>query len=339
MLEKGTKKKALVLEKGTTVRKKGTKKKELTQKLGLVLPPTSVLVIKNIIFRNIRAMRKKQKKKEQKFRSWIFTYYPSNEDRDLLWFENLSQSSQIRYMIMGREHCPTTGKLHFQGYISYNNAKTFKQTKKWFKLDKIHIESALGNDCQNQVYCSKEELLIEIGEPLVQGKRSDISHTISLLKEQPSMRNVLEEVHSYQAARHAELWLKYMEKKRPVKTINVIWIYGSSGKGKTKKVYDDQSGNDIFTPTSYKWWEGYDGHKVVLIDDIRRDYCKFHELLKLLDIYPFRVETKGGSRQVQFNTIYITAPYSPTEMWENRCDEDLLQLTRRITQTINIDEI
>ncbi|AGA18383.1 hypothetical protein [Citataivirus sanlemaris] len=328
MLEKGTKKKALVLE-------KGTKKKELTQKWGLVLPPTFVPKAKKKIFRN--SIMTKQKK-QQKARSWCFTYYPTNEEQDLLWFKNLTTTSQIRYFVMGRELCPTTGKLHFQGYISYNNAKTFQQTKKWFQLDKIHIAPAKGNDFQNQVYCSKEHLLIEIGEPIKQGKRSDIVRAIDIITQTNSVSAVLEEVNNYQAVRHCELWLKYKEPCRPVQSINVIWIHGSSGSGKTRKVYDDNSGNEIFTPTSHKWWEGYDGHQVVLIDDIRRDFCKFHELLKLLDIYPFRVETKGGSRQVQFKTIYITAPYSPIEMWEGRCDEDLLQLTRRITQTIDIDD-
>lgn len=272
-------------------------------------------------------------------RSWCFTYFPTN-DRDEIWFQQLGKKKGVRYMIVGIETCPKTDKIHYQGYISYKNAKTFKQTKKWFQLDKIHLEEAKGNDLHNQAYCSKDSnLLVEIGEPIKQGKRSDIQIAKDIVKETQSMSKVLEEVNNYQACRHAELYLKYKERKRPVASIEVIWIYGSSGKGKTRKVYDDNKDIDIFTPVNYKWWEGYDGHKVVLIDDIRRDFCKFHELIKLLDIYPFRVETKGGSRQVQFNKIYITAPYSPTDMWCNRTEEDIYQLTRRITHTIDIDSV
>ena len=290
----------------------------------------------------------KQKQKVAKSRCYCFTYFPKDSDwqphpldpviSSRGWLKQRAQDSQVRYFIMGEEICPTTEKIHYQGYVAFNNAKTFKQCKNWFQLDSIHIESAKGNDLQNKEYCSKENTIIEVGKPIIQGKRSDISEAITILGAKASMSAVLERVHNYQAVKHAELYLKYKEPKRPIAPIEVIWIYGSSGKGKTKKVYDDNSGNDIFTPITHKWWEGYDGHEIVLIDDIRRDYCKFHELLKLLDIYPFRVETKGGSRQVQFKKIYITAPYSPTTMWEGRCDEDLLQLTRRITQTINIDE-
>ena len=278
--------------------------------------------------------------KEARVRSWCFTYYPTNDEADARWFKQLSLKKGIRYMIVGKEICPTTKRQHYQGYISYNNGKTFKQTKKWFGLDKIHLEIAKADDFKNQAYCEKEgNLLLEKGEPIKQGKRSDIRHAVDIVKETSSISKVLDEVHNYQAVRHAELYLKYKEKKRPVQPIQVIWIHGSSGKGKTRKVYDDNKDEDIFTPVNYKWWEGYDGHKIVLIDDIRKDFCKFHELIKMIDIYPYRVETKGGSRQVQFTKLYITSCYSPYEMWGHRDGETdgYKQLERRITQTIDID--
>lgn len=81
---------------------------------------------------------------------------------------------------------------------------------------------------------------------------------------------------------------------------------------------------------SNKWWEGYDGHDDVIIDDYRRDFCKFRVLLHLLDHYPMRVECKGGSRQFRAKRLFITSPKSPTETWAGRTDEDLYQLTRRI---------
>lgn len=279
-------------------------------------------------------------KKETRVRSWCITYYPTNDEADVRWFKQLSHKKGIRYMIVGKEICPTTKRKHYQGYISYKNGKTFKQTKKWFGLDKIHLEIAKADDFKNQAYCEKEgNLILEIGEPINQGKRSDIRTAVDIVKETSSISKVLDQVYNYQAVRHAELYLKYKEKKRPVAPIQVIWIHGSSGKGKTRKVYDDNKDEDIFTPVSYKWWEGYDGHKIVLIDDYRKDFCKYHELIKLLDIYPLRVETKGGSRQLQFTKIYITSCYSPSEMWGHRDGETdgYIQLERRITQTIDID--
>lgn len=282
----------------------------------------------------------KPKKKQVKSRNWILTFFITALESNQRWFHQLSLKKGIRYFVVGKETCPTTKRLHFQGYISYKNAKTFSQTKKWFGLDKIHIEPAGGDDFQNQKYCTKENLLLEIGEPLKQGKRSDIERAIDIVQETNSIREVISTVYNYQAVRHTELWLKYKETKRPVAPIQVIWIYGSSGSGKTSKVYKDNSSNEVFEPLSFKWWEGYDAHKTVLIDDFRVDYCSFAQLLRLLDIYPFRVEMKGGSRQIQFNKIYITAPQHPLEMYKHlKYEEDLTQLTRRITTIIDSDLI
>lgn len=283
----------------------------------------------------------KQKKEQKSSRNWILTFFPTDLERDTNRFEMLSRKKGIRYSIVGKEICPTTKKIHFQGYISYKNAKTFKQTKRWFGYDTIRIKEAVAGDCPNQKYCSKDgNLIYEVGIPLKQGVRSDVEKAVAIAKETNSMRAVVEQVFNYQAVRHTELWLKYKERKRPVQPIEVIWIYGRPGGGKTSHIYDSYPIEEIFEPLSFKWWEGYDAHKIVLIDDFRVEYCSFTQLLRLLDIYPFRVEMKGGSRQVQFNKIYITAPKPPLEMYKHlKYEEDLGQLTRRITTLIDNDSI
>lgn len=275
---------------------------------------------------------------QKRTRSWTLTYFITDKERDERWFKELSKSKGIRYFIVGLEICPTTQKQHFQGYIAFNNAKTFKQVKKWFKLDRIHLEQAKASDFSNKTYCSKEgNLILETGKPQEQGRRSDITRAIEILKKNQQMSMVLENVHNYQACKHAELYLKYKETKTIRPGLKVINIWGASGTGKTRHVYDKHP--EVYRPVSYKWWDGYDGHKVVLLDDIRKDFCKFHQLLNLLDIYPVRVEHKGGSRQLQATTIYITSPRPYVEMWEGRTAESLDQLSRRITQTIHITEL
>ena len=114
------------------------------------------------------------------------------------------------------------------------------------------------------------------------------------------------------------------------------FFYGKTGSGKTRTAFEEFP--KIYTPLSYKWWEGYEGQTEVLIDDFRKDWCKFHELLKLLDRYPFKVEAKGSHHQLMATTIIITAPYPPQYMYDTR--EDIEQLLRRIrvVQEFPIDE-
>ena len=93
------------------------------------------------------------------------------------------------------------------------------------------------------------------------------------------MNDVIGVSTSYQSMKCGELLLKYKEPARPVDKIEVYWFYGKSGSGKSKKVFDTEV--NIFRPTTYKWWDGYDRNDVVLIDDWRPSWCSFVNLLKL----------------------------------------------------------
>eukprot|EP00481_Brizalina_sp_1-RS-2013_P002279 TRINITY_DN5_c0_g1_i11.p1 TRINITY_DN5_c0_g1~~TRINITY_DN5_c0_g1_i11.p1 ORF type:complete len:150 (-),score=19.88 TRINITY_DN5_c0_g1_i11:574-1023(-) len=142
------------------------------------------------------------------------------------------------------------------------------------------------------------------------------------------MRDIVSSATSFQSIRMAEIKFKYFEPQRSWKT-QVYWFYGKSGLGKTKKAVE-MCEDPYMCLENNKWWEGYDGHDDVIIDDYRRDFCKFRVLLQLLDRYPVRVECKGGSRQFRAKRLFITSPKSPKDTWEGRTDEDLYQLTRRI---------
>lgn len=109
----------------------------------------------------------------------------------------------------------------------------------------------------------------------------------------------------------------------------VFWFYGPTGTGKSKSAFD-RDPTAYWKPATSKWWNGYEGHEAVIIDDYRRDFCTFAELLRLLDRYPLTVETKGGTRQMLAKRIYITSPKCPATTWEGRTPEDIDQLLRRI---------
>jgi len=46
-----------------------------------------------------------------------------------------------------------------------------------------------------------------------------------------------------------------------------------------------------------QWWDGYEQQECVVFDDMRKDTFKFHELLRLFDRYPLRIQVKGGYRE------------------------------------------
>jgi len=171
----------------------------------------------------------------------------------------------------------------------------------------------------------------------IQGDRGDLQ-TIreEILNNKTSIREVvLDYIENYQQLKFAEGLLKYTNNVED-RDVIVVWRYGPTGSGKTKQsmaearsTYPENfwiSGRDL------KFWNGYWGQECVIIDDFRKDFCTFHELLRILDRYPYEVNVKCASIQLKATTIYITCPYHPAELYNNKRDEDVEQLLRRITR-------
>lgn len=256
-------------------------------------------------------------------RDWCFTL---NNYTDFQYETicNYGQLPNCVYLVVGKE-VGKSGTPHLQGYIYYKNARSFDSVRKL--LFDAHIEKAKGTSKQASDYCKKQKDYIELGTLPKQGKRNDIEEIKEIVKSGGSIRDVVEVATSYQSFRMAEVYFKYMEKPRTWKP-KVEWYYGPTGTGKTKLAYE-VLGDDAYTAMSTgKWWEGYDAHENVLIDDMRKDFLKFHELLRLLDRYAMKIETKGGSRQFLAKHIIITSAYHPTALYDTR--EDIQQLLRRI---------
>lgn len=270
-----------------------------------------------------------RKGNEDRYRNWFLTInnYTTEEKEYALAYSAL-------YILVADEVGEEKKTPHLHLYFELKNAKSFSKIKKEFP--RANIDLGKGTAEQNKIYLSKQNLIREDGTPKKQGKRNDIHEVISQIENgDMRMRDVVRTATSVQSVRMAEIRLKYFEPKRDFKP-EVIWIYGSTGTGKSrlaKELCDDP----YYCLDDIKWWEGYDAHTEVIIDDFRKDYCRFNQLLKLLDRYAYRVECKGGSRQFLAKKIIITTPLSPEETYSNLNSEDIEQLSRRITEIKCLD--
>ena len=147
------------------------------------------------------------------------------------------------------------------------------------------------------------------------------------------MASVVDVATSYQSVKMAEVYLKYKEHHRNWKP-QVIWYYGETGTGKTKRAHEWLGDNLYLKSNSDKWFEGYDAHENVLFDDLRSNTFPFHYLLQLLDRYSCRVECKGSTRQFLAKKIVITCPTHPRHFQSHT--EDVAQLIRRIDSIVKI---
>lgn len=269
----------------------------------------------------------------QRSRDWCFTLNNyTEEEYDAI---HTLDSTEYQYIVYGKE-VGESGTHHLQGYVYFVNAKSMSAVKKMLG-NRCHLEKTKGTPQQASDYCKKDNLYVESGKlPEKQGKRSDLEQIRNMVKEGKTMNDVIDVASNYQAIRTAELVLKYKETKRNWKPY-VKWIWGESGSGKTRYAYDNYPNLYRKTNSSGKWWDGYDAHSDVLIDDVKdltREY--YSMLLELLDRYDARVETKGGSRQFLAKNIIITSILEPFVMYQNYGEAK--ELLRRIDSIVELNK-
>jgi len=264
----------------------------------------------------------------EKFRRFCFTINNFNEE-DVQNIINLPSS----YTIYGLE-TGENGTPHIQGYSELKQQTRFNTLKKL--LPRAHIEKCKGTAEQNIAYCKKENKFIELGEKKKQGERVDLE---MIKKEclEIGMKTLLEKrTLTLHQIRTAETYLKYLEKPRNWKPF-VTWIFGPSGSGKSKMARELTT-NAYTKNEGSKWWEGYDMHKCVIIDDFRDSWWSITEMLRLLDRYECKIECKNGSRQFVPEVIIITSIVPPQEHYQNAANEPIKQLMRRVDKIIELKD-
>lgn len=268
---------------------------------------------------------------QKRSRRWTITIFAKGEKK--LDYDGLIariKPDSCRYFICGLEICPETNREHAQGFIHLTHGKSLSAVKKLLDTPHAHLEIAGGTDIENQTYCSKGTKICEVGTPSEgQGKRTDLIKAKESLEAGATMREIIYKCRSNQAIQFAQKWYSYCEPVRDWKC-EVEWCYGLTGSGKSR--YANTFKNAYWATKNSNWWDGYDAHEVVIIDDMRDDFCTFHDLLRLLDRYEYRLPIKGGFRQLLAKKIIITTTKHPKKFFSWLEDENINQLLRRITE-------
>lgn len=253
-------------------------------------------------------MEKKEKKIE-KHRKYRFTDFKLREEYN--W-------EKISYAIWQLEKCPTTDRLHNQGYMELNTPCTMKQIEK--KYPGINLGICNGTQEDNIKYCSKEQTRIkgpfEYGKKKEQGKRNDLESIKELLLNGKSTKDISES--------HFGAWCKYnksfdrfveehIDKSNREKP-EVIVYWGPPGSGKTRRA--DEESRNAYWKAEGKWWDGYNYEPEIILDDFYGE-IEYSQFLKILDRYGCRVETKGGTRWIHAKKIIITSNKKPENWYPN----------------------
>jgi len=240
---------------------------------------------------------------------------------------------EVKYKIYAKE-VGANGTPHLQCFMIFCNAVRLTALKKLHNT--AHWEACKGTVSDNINYCKKGGLFIEV-DNRQQGKRSDLVSCVEAIKSGGIKKLVSEYPEAYVKYHSGfeKLNFRLTKPRDPKEPPVVTWLYGKTGTGKTREVVEKEpdlwiSGRDL------KFWDGYENQEAVLFDDFRKDFCTFHELLRILDRYPVNVNVKGGFRCLNSKRIYITSCFKPDMVYETR--EDVKQLLRRITEVKHVKE-
>jgi len=254
--------------------------------------------------------------------------FTEDEYRLMLGWEGWS------YIIIGVEIAPTTGTPHLQAYGELRTRSRVATINRALG-NRCWIESRRGTQDQAITYCKKGGNFVERGERRDQGHRADLDVARRVVVED-GMRE-LARFGTVQQLRVAQIYLTYNEEPRDWQP-TVYWLWGRTGVGKSRRAREimNQHDVDVYMKDATKWWDGYDGHEGVIMDDFRAGGAiGFADLLQILDRYEHRVECKGGYRQLRARVIVITTPFAPDRTFMGLM-EDLQQLLRRISQLVEV---
>lgn len=132
-------------------------------------------------------------------RFWCFTDYQN------VITEDYFASRPVTFSQWQLERCPTTGSLHYQGYVVFTRAYSERRVRDLFP--RSHVERCKGTHEENLVYTSKEDTRVEgpyiYGDDtgIGQGTRSDMVRAVADIH---SCRTIREFI-----SKHAITYVRY----------------------------------------------------------------------------------------------------------------------------------
>lgn len=261
----------------------------------------------------------------------------------------LEEQDVIVRMVWQFELCPTTGRLHLQGYCELNprSPQRMSRVKAVLGAPTAHLERRLGTAGQAVAYCTKDESRAPgpLAGPLwwprewspekTQGRRTDLDELLKAVQEGQGLRQVAEANPSVFVRYHKGIKafkdLLFVPKDRGEQEVFVL--YGDAGTGKSRYVFENFP--EVFPVALGRaggqlWWDGYDGESTIIIDDFHGE-IPLVEFKRILDRHKMRVPVKGGFVPACWNTIFITSNMQPIDWYATPEPQDRQAIARRIT--------
>ncbi len=289
-------------------------------------------------------------------RNYVFTLFESEltEHSAREHIDSLGRCASVRYVVGQLERCPTSSRLHVQGYLELNNPMRMSAVKKLFTGDVCpHLETRRGTREQARAYSRKEDSRLhgpwEVGDwgSGGAGKRTDIAALKETIDGGADDAAVWDGHFGSMLKYHRSVAAYRLCKSTSTATtrcnIRVVVYYGPTGTGKSHAAFSAEPDGTVFNvPRSQGeslWFDGYDPtrHRTLIIDEFY-GWIKWDLLLRLLDKYPLSLPVKGGMTYANWTKVIITSNKPPDAWYSLEKIHDQAPLMRRIDEIVHMDK-
>lgn len=231
------------------------------------------------------------------------------------------------------------GTRHLQGYFQTKKNPKNKNgfSLKWCKDNinpMMHIEKRMGTHEEAVEYVTKTDTRKDgpwkLGEyegqtAAANKKNKDNLNDVKKLIDEGKTDDELWQSHFSIMTRYHKTFNAYrlsLRNKERAWHTRCLVLYGppKTGKSRLAQQIGDAQGGAFWLRKPKQggtdWWDGYNGQKVVVIDEFY-GWLPFDMLCRMLDRYPYQVETKGSMLPFLAELVIFTSNVSPRSWYSD----------------------
>ena len=280
-------------------------------------------------------------------RRWCLTINnPEQTDEEFEMY--LTQLEHIKYSIFQREKGEIEGTIHFQVFLIFTIGKRFSTIKNYFP--RAHIEQAKGTNVQCREYCSKKDTRVsgpyENGQFAEERARTDKQGFLQMACAGLSDREIRDLYPSLYLDKYKEIPSIYRRSlkeqfKNKTRDVEVTYIYGPAGSGKTSYIYNHYKPEEFYRVTLYNnsAFDDYKDEGVIVFDEFNSSF-RITDMNHYLDRYYIPLPARYDNRFSMYTKVYIISNLPLSKQYvdiQDRDPEIYKALLRRIDNIIRID--
>jgi len=245
-----------------------------------------------------------------------------------------SEFKSVVYYCMADELGLEEETPHTHLYVAFSGGVRFSTIKKHFPTS--HIEKARGTSAENRDYIQKsgkwesddkrgtqvsgtfeewgdmpKENRGTVVEAMIIERILDGGTNAEILCEFPHYLRGLRDIEYVRQTLKAE---EYRDKWRELET---IYIWGSTGVGKTRSVMDGHGYSNVYAVNNYKHpFDGYAGEKVMLFDEFNSGF-RIQDMNNYLDGYPISLPARYSNKQACYEKVFIVSNLDLREQYKS----------------------